>query len=149
MAAKVNKEFQATVLVEALFTTDQKVCEKYGVSERSLRRWRNAFAFGTDQELAACVHTKKEAFDREWVAHCNPALAAGINFLTDAARFAGDQQKKNPQFIAAIAGAVKVISEVKLTSDIIGARIRQMNSGETDEQAEQVFGQPVASRLKQ
>jgi hypothetical protein len=141
MSAKVNKELQAAVLVEAVFA-----CAKYGVSERSLRRWRRALADGSDEGLAACVRTKKAAFDSRWADECAPALAAGIAFLKDAARSAGALQKINPAFIAAIAGAVKIIAETKLTGEIIGSRLRQMEGGDAPGE---VFGHRPASSYEQ
>jgi Homeodomain-like domain len=36
----VNKELAATALLEAVYTTDRQACERYGISERTLRRWR-------------------------------------------------------------------------------------------------------------
>ena len=58
----LNKEFAATVLLDAVYTTDEQSCKKYGVSVRSLQRWRRQLADG-DPELAGCVATKKAALD--------------------------------------------------------------------------------------
>jgi hypothetical protein len=146
MGAKVNKELQAAVLVEAVFTADALACAKYGVSERSLQRWRRSLAEGTDPELAGFVATKKAAFDARWADECAPALAAGISFLAEAARSAGDAQRRNPAFIAAVAGAVKIIAETKLTGEIIGSRLRQM---EADGVPGEVFGHRPASGYEQ
>ncbi|HYE75642.1 MAG TPA: hypothetical protein VEF04_20025 [Blastocatellia bacterium] len=148
MAAITKKDFWAQVIIEAAFTTDALVCQKYAISERGLRKWRKTFADGSDAEFTALCRTKKAVFDARWAENCSPALTAGINFLADAARSAGEPQKKNPAFIAAIAGAVKIVADVKLTSSVIDARIANTNRP-TDDVPEQIFGQTVASELKQ
>jgi len=56
----LNKEFAASVLMDAIYTTDAQACDKYGVSVRSLQRWRRQLADG-DPELGGVVATKKAA----------------------------------------------------------------------------------------
>ena len=56
-----NRDKATAVLLEALYTTDAKAAKKYGVSLRTLRRWRARLA--VDADLAAFVHTKKKLCD--------------------------------------------------------------------------------------
>ncbi len=75
-ALNLNKELAATVLLDSAYTTDDKACAKYGVSIRSLQRWRRQFADG-DPELAGFVATKKAAFDKAWADELPVALRKG------------------------------------------------------------------------
>lgn len=118
-----NKEFAATVLVEAIYTTDEKACKKFGVSDRTLRRWRKALA--TDPVLSGFVHTKKAAFDREWAQELPIALRKAIRVIGEIADAISDNaaMKRNPNVIVAVAGAIKICAEVHLTGRVIDARI--------------------------
>lgn len=147
MAAKKNVDYQAQILVEAIYTDDQSVCDKYGISMRSLRRYRKSLADG-DAELAESVRIKKAAFDSEWAEKCAPALRAGMEFLTSALQNAGDPQKKNPNFIAAAAGAIKIVAEVQMTGKVLDARIADQNR-RSDAVPGSVSGEPLTSQLTQ
>lgn len=76
----LNKEFAATVLLDAVYTTDEQACQKYGTSVRSLQRWRRLFADG-DPELAGFVATKKAALDAAWAENLPSALSKGLQAL--------------------------------------------------------------------
>lgn len=120
----LNKEFAATVLFDAIYTTDQQACQKYGVSVRSLQRWRRLLADG-DPELAGSVATKKAAFDAAWAENLPGALAKGLEALDSCYRaIQGDPEaQKNPNVIHALAGAFRICAEVHLTGRIIDARL--------------------------
>ena len=123
MPAQLSKELVATVLVEALYTTDDIACARYDISTQSLRRYRRTLP--DDLELSAIVATKKLAFDREWAADFPVMLKKGAQVLNecfDAVR--GDEKaKKDPQVIAALAGAMKLAADIHLTGRVIDARL--------------------------
>jgi hypothetical protein len=127
MSGKLSKEFVATVLVESVSTTDQAVCDKYGVSLRSLRRYRQMLA--EDDELACFVHTKKKLFDEAWAEVVPAALRNSLEFLTDAAAKARNDPHtyRNPMLIEAYAGAAKLCADIYYTGKIIDARIAESN----------------------
>jgi helix-turn-helix, Psq domain len=58
----LNKEFAAEAIVDAMFTTDAKASEKYGISTKTLQRYRKRLAEG-DPQLSGFVHTKKAERD--------------------------------------------------------------------------------------
>jgi hypothetical protein len=120
----LNKDFAASVLLEAVYTTDEIACQKYGVSVRSLQRWRKQLAEG-DPELAGSVATKKAVLDATWAENLPPALARGVKAL-DACCGAihGDPEaQKNPNVIHALAGAVRILAEIHITGKVIDARL--------------------------
>lgn len=118
-----DKELAATVILEAAYTTDDKAAVRYGVSTRSIRRWRKQFA--SDEVLAAFVRTKKEAMDAAWAEELPIALRHSLDFIASAAQSASDDPmcKRNPEFIHAIAGALRICAEVYYTGKIIDARL--------------------------
>lgn len=120
----LNRELAATVLLDSAYTTDDKACAKYGVSLRSLQRWRRQLADG-DPELAGFVATKKAAFDKAWADELPAALRKGMQCLSecmDGLR-ADPEALKNPQMIHSIAGAMSICAEIYFTGKVIDSRI--------------------------
>ena len=122
MPAEINKEFAATILIEAAYTNDRATCEKYDISERTLRRYRQAIA--KDEVLAAFVRTKKIAIDNLWAEELRFTLNKGIRVLSECFESvsADPQFKKNPVVIQSIADAIRQCADVELTGKLIDAR---------------------------
>jgi len=122
----LKRELAATVIIAAAFTTDEKACRQYGVSVRSLQRWRRQLADG-DPELAGFVATKKEAFDKTWAEQLPIALKTGLQCLSECMdTIANDaKSKKNPEVIHAIAGALSICAEIYFTGKVIDIRFTQ------------------------
>ncbi len=132
----LNKEFAATVLLEAIYATDETACQKYGVSVRSLQRWRRLLADG-DPELAGSVATKKVAFDRAWAEQLPVSLTKALTTLSecmDAVR-ADAKAKTNPDTIHSVVGVLKTVAEIELTRKVLDARF-----GNPDSAARGLFG---------
>lgn len=132
MKQDFNNEFAATVLLEAIYTTDAKVCEKYGISTRTLQRYRKQLA--ESEELSAFVATKKAALNEKWAEEVPGALRSTIEFIGEAARRAREDQSsyRNPALIEAIAGAMKLAADVYYTGQIIDARLAAINRPSDD-----------------
>lgn len=120
----LDRELAATVLIEAAYTTDDKACSKYGISVRSLQRWRRQLADG-DPELAGFVATKKAAFDRAWAEELPAALKKGLQCLSECMESvrADSASMKNPAMIHAVAGAMSICAEIYFTGKVINSRI--------------------------
>lgn len=133
MPNPINKELAATVLIEAAYTTDEKACEKFGVSIRSLQRWRKALT--TDAALAGFVATKKKAFDDAWADQMPKALRKCLEFIERACEQA---DPRNPAVIESINGAIKIIADAQATGKFIDARIGTPNreAGELPRQSD-------------
>ncbi len=124
MPPSLNRDLAATVLMDAIYTTDEKACQSYGVSVRTLQRWRRLLADG-DEELIASVAAKRTAADLAWANKLPAALSQGIEAIMEcSAAIRNDEAaKKNPAVIHALAGAVRICADVHLTNKVIDARI--------------------------
>lgn len=133
---KLDRELAATALLDAAYTTDEKACAKYGISLRSLQRWRRQLSEG-DPELAGCVATKKAAFDKAWADQLPVALTKALATLSecmDAVR-ADSRLGVNPDMIHSIVGVVKTCAEIELTRKVLNARF-----GNSDSETGGLFG---------
>jgi hypothetical protein len=108
----------ATILTEAAYHGDQDTARRWGISERTIYRYRKRF--GRDDKLSELVKQKKQAFERGWADDLPSSIKAGIDFLKRAAQSA---DQNNPDVIHAIAGALKIQTEVAVTKDILDARL--------------------------
>lgn len=131
-----NKEFAATLLLEAILTTDEQACKKYGVTDRTLRNYRKRLA--TDQEFSAFFHTKKRIFDRAWAEAVSPALRSSLDTIRAITNKVKDDPTawRNPEMLKAVSGAALVLAEVDFTGRMIDARL-----AEQDRTADGLFGE--------
>jgi hypothetical protein len=111
---ELKNDLAATVLLEAVYSGDEKAAAKFAVSLRTLRRWRARLP--TDADLAGIFHHKKEKFDAAWVDRLAVPIQAAMDFLGDACQTMDARQKNNPEMIKAVADALKVMCELSLTS---------------------------------
>jgi hypothetical protein len=106
MTASMKKEVAAEALVDAMFTTDQAAVQKYGISTKTLQRYRKQLAGGYP-ELSAFVHTKNAARSAAW-ADCLPSVLENCLRALEAC-FAAVQSDpealKRPDIIFALSGA--------------------------------------------
>lgn len=122
MAKQFSNEVIAMILVEAIFTTEEKAAQKYGISRRSIFNYRNALA--ADDDLAQIFHTKKQQMMSAWADELPVAMRKAITFIAEASTVANPA---DPASIAAIAGAMKLCADVYYTGRVIDARIAAIN----------------------
>lgn len=117
-----NREFAASVLIAAVYISDDEACAKYGISLRSLQNYRKRLI--TDKSLAEVFATRKAELDRQWANDFIAPLRKGAQFLLEAFESCrGDKQYiKNPVVIQAVAEAVRLCADVVLTSKAIDAQ---------------------------
>ena len=108
----------ATILIEAAYYGDQKTAARWDISERTIYRYRERL--GRDDKLSDFVKRKKAAFERGWADELPSSIRAGIDYLKRAAQSA---DASNPEAIHAVAGALKIQTEVALTKDVLDARL--------------------------
>lgn len=123
MPAALSKELVATVLVEAMYSTDEMACSRYDISEASLRRYRQSLP--DDPELSGIVATKKQAFDTAWADRVPRTLVRAFDAIHECIEaMQGDaEKKKDPAVLQAIVGAAKICAEISVTGRFIDARI--------------------------
>jgi len=114
--AKFKPERAATILVEAAFTSDEQAAKRWDVSVRSLLNWRNRL--DDDLEFAAIFHHKKDVFEANWSLDLLPAMYSAIDYL----KRASTQDTYSPEYIHAVAGGLKILSDVRVTKEVIDAR---------------------------
>ncbi|MCE5419172.1 MAG: hypothetical protein JJ713_00050 [Acidithiobacillus sp.] len=114
----LDYDFAATVLVECLYSDDAKIAHRYGITVRTIQNYRARMR--KDARLSQIFAAKKAAFEREWASELAPAIREAIKFLQQAARSA---DPGDPEAIHAVAGALKILSEVSMTREVINARL--------------------------
>jgi hypothetical protein len=135
--ATMNYELAATVLIEALFTTDGEACVKYGITARTLRRYRQRLA--KDQNLAQLVKEKKAALDAGWASELPGLLRESqqaIKGLIAEIR-TNPILRKNPMLLVTAleksAGAHRLFVDAYYTGKMIDARIAATTAGSQNE----------------
>src|SRR5512139_4250756 len=126
---KFKPELAASVLVEAAYTSDEKAAQKYGVSVQSVYNWRKRLE--EDDEFRSIFSIKRERFEAEWATELPNAIRACIDFIKRAALEASPTK---PDVIYSVAGALKIVSDIQMSKDIIDARLTDFNrqTRETD-----------------
>lgn len=116
-------DLAACVLIEALFSTDEKACAKYGITQRTLQNYRQRLA--VDSKLSLIFHTKKAALDKEWADELPRAMREATHTIAEIAIGirADAQMRKNPFVLEKLAGALKLCADVYYTGKVIDARI--------------------------
>jgi hypothetical protein len=117
-----KREKIATIIVEASVNGDEAAAKKYGLNERSLRRYR---ALGEkDAGLADLVREKRAKVEAGWADEIPGALREAIGFLRKAAT---EGDVKDPAMVHSIAGAFKLLSEQAATWKVLDARLARQN----------------------
>lgn len=111
-------ERAATILAETAFSDDQVVCRKYGITDRTLRRYRERLL--TDPRLSAFVREKQAALAERWADELGPAIGAAVRFLRQAAQKA---DPKDPAAIRAVAEALRGLAEIDMTRQVLQSRM--------------------------
>lgn len=101
---------------------DRAAAEKYEVSVRSLEAWRSRLS--SDDVLVEFFRNKKRLQDEAWGDQIPTALSGGIDFLK---RSSQEADPKDPEAIHAIAGYIKILSDVAMTRKVIDARLAGQN----------------------
>lgn len=126
-------QFASTVLLEAVYTSDDAACAKYGITPRTLRSYRRKLH--ENNEFAAIFHTKEQELNKAWAGDFISPLRKGAQFLLEAFEACRNDKSyiKNPVVITAVAEAVRLCADVVLTSKAIDAQF-----GDTDQPADQL-----------
>jgi len=118
---KFEKEKIAQILVEAMFGNVRDTANKYGIAERTIERWRDKVEI--DTELSRLVEIKKRTFQRRWVEEAGAFINQGFAYLHKAA----NSPNLSAEMIHAIAGAMKIASEIVTIREILDARFSGQN----------------------
>lgn len=107
----------AMILVEALFFGDVTTSRRYGITTRTIRTYRSEL--NENSKLSAFFLDSRQEFEGSWAARIPGTIIGAVDFL---ARATQEADHKDPDTINAIANALKTLSEVQLTKQVIDAR---------------------------
>lgn len=116
--AQYSDDMIARILVEAAYNGDKETCTKYSVSERTLYRWKARLT--DDATLAENVRLKKAEMDKNWADDAPMAIKACVDFIVRAAQ---EGNHKNSDMVHAVAGAMKIVSEVMAVREYLDAKL--------------------------
>jgi len=136
----------ACAIVGAIYTTDESAAAKFETTTRTIRRWRERMA--GDERLCKMVEDQLDAREELWARQVPEALDAGLRFIQRASL---EADTKCPETIRSMVGALKICAEIKLTRDLIAARIRAITeqyreTDSRDDEDEGVLRFPGASK---
>lgn len=113
-----DRDKAARILCDAVVMGDRAACDKHEISLRSLQRYRQKL--DGDPELSQVVAQKREIQDKAWGDEIPAAIASCITYLKGAAQAC---KSDDPDAVHAVAGALKILSEVSMTKQVIDARL--------------------------
>lgn len=114
--------------MDAVTMGDRAACDKHDISLRTLQRYRSRL--DDDPRLAQVVAEKKRLQDEAWADEIPSAIASCVQFLREASQ---QCDRKDPDAVHAISGAMKLLSEVSLTRKVIDARLSGADSEDREE----------------
>ena len=124
---KFRYDLAACVLIEALFTTDAEACKKYGITERTLHRYRQRLV--EDSVLEHLFAEKKRALDDKWADVLPNAMREAVHAIAEISKElrTNPATRRNPVSLERLAGALKLCADVYYTGKVIDARIADRN----------------------
>ena len=117
----IDTDRVAQVLVDAAYTGDEAAAAKWGISERTIKRYRARL--GADDTLSLSVQEKRQLVEQDWAAELPAAIRAGAGFIHRAAE-QGDPT--DPNMVHAVAGGMKLVAEVLFAKQMLDARMAQL-----------------------
>lgn len=122
MKRKYSDDQIAQILVEAAYYGDAFASERHRISRRTILRWRE-YAENSPY-VTNLIKQKKSAFDKAWADDAISAFREGFKFLNESAK---EVSRSDPGAIHAVAGALKIISEILITREVLDARLAAAN----------------------
>lgn len=130
MAAPKRDNLRAArALVDAALQGDATACAKHEITARTLQRYRAALE--TDEELSAFyAQLSRTVTTQNWANELNVTLTTAIRKQGDLIRGITTSSAEN---ISAVTGAIKALSEIAITRDVLGAgEVNDAGDGDAD-----------------
>lgn len=128
MTKQFDYDRAARALIEAIHYGDDVAAQRFGVTKRSIRRWRAKSQI--DQELSHKVRELKDLDNRDWAKRLVDGILAQIDYATRAAQ---EANPKDPEAIHANTASLRALSEIAIVKDILDARYAGQNRAENQE----------------
>lgn len=129
----------ARVVTDSEHLGVERAAKKHGTSKRTVERYRSV-AKG-DANVAALVAAKKKSIDDDWRNEAVAFLKAATEKLGVLVSMAGPEQ------IREVAGAIKIVGELTVAKDVLGADGEQSRPHTAHEGPEEVAARPEAEDL--
>ncbi|HEX2865258.1 MAG TPA: hypothetical protein VHN99_11870 [Deinococcales bacterium] len=120
----LDRDRAAAILVDAAYLGDPKAAERWKITTRTIENYRARLK--KDPELSAIFAQKRQAAEGDWKSELARALRTGVRRL---ARMLDEVQGSDLEAIEAVTGAVKALSEIDLTREVLNAGHADAHSG--------------------
>ena len=122
--AKRDNEKAAKILAEAaLLRNDAKVCERWGITTRTLQNYRAALA--EDGELSASfINLLKATETQDWLTQLDATMQSVLKKIADGLELFAPESFSD---LVSLAGIIDTLSEIRLSRDMYG--IDEPNKG--------------------
>lgn len=120
-----NKDKAVTILLYALFNSDKKACEEFRIHQKTLYNYKKRLR--EDSDFAIFFYNKKREYLNGFVDELFLACRDGAAFIRDVARNPPVGAKINPEFVHAMAGAIKICGEVAMTHMYIERKFKPLD----------------------
>lgn len=119
----------ARALVDAALRGDAQACASHGIALRTLQNYRKLLE--TDDELARFyAELSRTVTTQNWANELNVTLTTAIRKQGDLIRGITTSSADN---ISAVTGAIKALSEIAITRDVLGAgEVSDAGDGDAD-----------------
>lgn len=141
--SRAKKERVAEILVDAYLTRkDAVTAKKHGISVKSLYNYRKRL--DEDAELAELFREKKAVASDGWADEVPGAMRASVTFLREAAERG---ERADPEMVHAIAGSMKLLSEVASTWKFLELKLLNTSKPQVINAPQQTGATPLHARL--
>ncbi|MBZ9752739.1 hypothetical protein K7W42_18005 [Deinococcus sp. HMF7604] len=118
----------ARALVDAALRGDAQACEHHGIAIRTLQNYRKLLE--TDDELARFyAELSRTVTTQNWANELNLTLTVAIRKQGEMIR---GIEGGNAETISAVTGAIKALSEIAITRDVLGQGVDDAGDGDAD-----------------
>ena len=107
-----NAERAATILAEAEFCSDKQIINEYKIDRSTLWHWRKRLK--SDPDFFRLFQRRKKQVAESWRDDAVWFMKASLRKLTELVQSDGNSKQ-----IYAVAGALKIVGELKITGDAL------------------------------
>lgn len=112
---KFSRERASMILAEAEIFGDNQILSKWGITRQTLHNYR--VRMQSDDELLHLFTLKKRMLLIDWQQDATKCIKVGLSELQKRMPVAASEE--DAKLIHAIAGAVKIVGELKIASDAL------------------------------
>lgn len=125
-----NPERAAAILCDAAYLGDEKASEKWSVTSKTVRNHRERLE--TDSLFSALFQTKRTALEGNWKSELARAITTGVKKMARMIEAAPDEGAFDAKALEAVTGAVKALSEIQITTEVLNAGNAEPSAGHSE-----------------